>query len=156
MFCALWKTLDHFCPRSPALVTTVWGQCPDGGEGTSWHCKAQKSLSWLFSLLSPGRFWFAVRGTIPEQPGEHSRDGPQHVTLLAFLLALSLLIPLSKNRGHGPSLSSLDRHKPSLPKLSSSRALSPTCPTAFSYGALLSCPGMGQERNEDQAETLSA
>ncbi|XP_074966158.1 cilia- and flagella-associated protein 251 isoform X4 [Phalacrocorax aristotelis] len=36
----LW-VLEPFCPRSPALVTTARGQCPDDGEGTRWHCRAQ-------------------------------------------------------------------------------------------------------------------
>lgn len=50
VFCALWKVLEHFCPRSPALVTTVRGQCLGDGEGTRWHYRAQ------FQNACPGYF----------------------------------------------------------------------------------------------------
>lgn len=50
VFFVVWKVLEPFCPRSPALVTTAWGQCPDNGEGTRWHCRAQSQTA------CPGRF----------------------------------------------------------------------------------------------------
>lgn len=50
------KVLEPFCPRSPALVTTVRGQCLGDGEGDmlALQSTVPKCLSWIFSPLSPG------------------------------------------------------------------------------------------------------
>lgn len=63
------------------LWSPVWGQCPDNGEGTWWHCRAQ------LQNACPGRFLHFPQGDAGLQYGapllssQVSTGGPQHVTL---------------------------------------------------------------------------
>lgn len=62
VFCALWKVLKPFCPRTPAVITRAQGQCPDDGEGTQ-PCRAELQNS------CPGCFLCFLQGNASLQYG---------------------------------------------------------------------------------------
>lgn len=157
MFCALWKLLEPFCP---ALVTTVWGQCPDGGEGACWHCRAR------FQDPCPGCFLCFPQDDAGLQYGapflsnqvstaerDHSMCPP-----LGFPAGSSTVPPhpLKQKQWPCPQLVPLGQGqtcwfaRAELKQGSLSKV--PHC--IFSWSShLLSCRGAGRECHEDQAET---